>query len=81
MLKCLKPRKEIKIQCLVKKPEGSGKPSQRIKVLDILTNESTIYDSMSAAASALGIKHFAISKYIRNNQKSPYKKRYIFKKV
>jgi group I intron endonuclease len=63
------------------RPEGAGKPFQRISVLDLLKNEYTEYDSVSAAALALDIKPTIISRYFQNNQKSPYKKRYIFKKI
>jgi group I intron endonuclease len=38
------------------RPEGAGSPSQKIEVLDFLTNEKKIYDSMGAAALDLGIK-------------------------
>lgn len=63
------------------RPEGAGIPSQRISVMDILKNENTEYDSLSAAAKALGISYPTISNYIRTKQKNPYKKRFIFKKI
>ena len=63
------------------KPEGSGRPTQRIEVLDVLTNQKTEYDSIGAAALALNTKQSAISMYFVNNQKNPFKKRYIFKKI
>ena len=63
------------------KPEGSGRPSQRIVVLDLLTNERTEYDSMGAAVLALNIKQSIISMSFSNNQKKPYKGRYIFQKI
>jgi NUMOD1 domain len=64
------------------RPEGAGIPSQNIEVIDIKNNNKiTSYDSMSAAALALGIKQSRISTYFRQNQKSPYQGRYIFKKV
>lgn len=63
------------------KPEGSARPSQRIVVLDILTNESTEYESIGAAALALNTKQSRISMYFSNNQKKPFKGRYIFQKV
>ena len=44
-------------------------------------NQKTIYDSISAAGLTIGIKQNRISMYFKNNQKSPYKGRYIFKKV
>ena len=44
-------------------------------------NITTSYDSLSAAALALNLKQAIISMYFRQNQESPYKGRYIFKKV
>lgn len=61
--------------------EGSGRPSQRISVLNVINNNTSVYDSINAAALALGIKPTVISKYFINNQKKPYKGKYIFKKV
>lgn len=63
------------------KPEGSGRPFQKIEVLDLNTNEPTTYDSIHAAARALNILQSSISKYFANNQQKPYKGRYIFTKV
>ncbi|KAF3930964.1 hypothetical protein ABW19_dt0206623 [Dactylella cylindrospora] len=63
------------------KPKGSGCPPQRIEVFNVLTNERIEYDSIKAAALAINIKPSIISKYFINNQKSPYKKLYLFKKL
>lgn len=63
------------------KAEGAGRPSQRLSVLDLTTNEKTIYDSMSAAAEALEIKTSRITIYLKKGQKAFYKKRYIFQKI
>jgi hypothetical protein len=63
------------------KPEGSGRPVQRIEVLDLLTNEKLEYGSLGEAALALNIKQPRISMYFSNDQKKPYKGRYIFKKI
>ena len=63
------------------RPEGAGSPSQKIEVLDIKNNITTSYDSISAAALALGIKKNRISTYFINKQTKPFKGRYIFKKV
>nr|YP_009568477.1 GIY endonuclease [Drechslerella brochopaga]QBL02557.1 GIY endonuclease [Drechslerella brochopaga] len=63
------------------KPEGSGRSPQRIAVLDVLTNERTEYDSIGAASLALNIKQSRISMYFANNQKKPYKGRYVFQKI
>jgi group I intron endonuclease len=63
------------------RPEGSGSPSQKIEVIDIKNNITTVYDSICAAALALNIKQPRISMYFSRNQKKPYKLRYIFKKL
>jgi hypothetical protein len=60
---------------------GSGKPAQIISVLDVINNNTFEYDSMSAVATALGIKQSSISNYLRNNQTKPFKGRYIFSKI
>ncbi len=59
------------------KPEGSGRPSQHISVFDKETNETTCYDSISAAATALNFGHSSI-RYCLKSQ-NPYKGRYVFK--
>lgn len=59
------------------KPEGAGTPSKRVEVLNISTNESIVYDSISIAARAIGVKQPTISMYIKSQK--PYKKLYIFK--
>jgi alpha-ketoglutarate-dependent taurine dioxygenase len=54
--------------------------SQAIEVTDIQSNTTTYYNSMIEAARALNLpSHKAISNYIRNNQKKPYKGRYTLK--
>ena len=63
------------------KLKGSGKPSQIIEVSDIKNNQTTTYDSISAAAKALNIKQSTITNYILLNQQKPYKGIYTFKKV
>jgi len=63
------------------KPEGSGRASQIIQVLDVTTNVTTEYNSMGEAALSLNIKQPLISTYFSNNQTKPYKGRYIFKKI
>jgi len=54
---------------------------QKIEVTDLTRNQTTIYESIRAAGRALDIKQSRISTYFRQNQKSPYQGRYIFKKV
>ena len=56
---------------------GAGSPSQKMEVIDIQNNITTIYDSMSSAASALNIRKSTISGYFSHNRKL-YKNRYIF---
>jgi group I intron endonuclease len=63
------------------KPVGSGRPCQKIEVFDNKNNQATIYDSISEAARALGIKKSVISWYFARNANNSYKGRYIFKKV
>jgi group I intron endonuclease len=60
------------------RPQGAGKSSQPVEVIDIKNNIKTIYDSISAAALALGIKSATISKYFSNDQKKPYNSQYVF---
>jgi len=61
--------------------EGSGKASQVIEVVDLEEKTTITYDSKSAAARALNIRNSNIDMYFLNNQKKPYKGRYIFKKL
>jgi hypothetical protein len=63
------------------RPKESGKPSQRISVLDVINNNTSVYDSISAAAITLGIRPETISKYFSLNQTKPYKGKYIFQKL
>lgn len=62
------------------KPEGAGKPCQKIEVIDTKNNTTTKYDSMTAAALALNTNHSVITQYFARNQKL-YKNRYAFKKL
>ncbi|KAG0632589.1 GIY-YIG endonuclease, partial [Tuber brumale] len=52
----------------------------KMQFFDKDTNETTRYDSISAAARALNIKQAHISMYFANNQQKPYKGRYTFNK-
>ena len=61
--------------------KNAGSPFQRIEVLDLLTNKSTEFDSISAAALALNIRSSSISTYFADNRTTPFKKRYLFKKI
>ena len=64
-----------------KKPEGSGSPSIKIKVLDILTGTSTIYCSISEAAKALKCPSSSVSVYFLRKRETPFKKRYLLQKL
>jgi len=55
--------------------------SIKIEVIDLELNTVTNYASIRAASRVLDINHNTIRKYFERNQKSPYKGRYIFKKV
>jgi group I intron endonuclease len=63
------------------RPEGAGKLAQSITVIDLEKNIEIVYNSLSEAATALCIRRSAISLYLKNNQKKPYKNRYIFIKI
>ena len=63
------------------RPEKAGKASQKLLVIDVLTNESKEFESMAAAARYLNISQSAISNYLRLNQKKPYLKRYFLKRL
>jgi group I intron endonuclease len=64
-----------------KKREGSGRPPQAIEVFVLETGNKNTYESTGEAGRALNIDSSTISRYLRNNQKKPYKGRYIFTKI
>lgn len=67
---------------MVGKNKGENSPlSTKIEVRDILTNESTIYPSIRVTGESLNIKYSVITSFISRNQLTPYKGKYIFKKV
>ncbi len=55
--------------------------AKKIEVIDLETNQANTYNSIKAAAKALGIPQCSISRYFTKNQQSSYKGRYIFKKT
>jgi group I intron endonuclease len=63
------------------RPEGSGRPCQRIEVFDNQSNQTNIYDSLGEAGRALNISKAIIASYLKRNQQKPYKGQYIFKRV
>ncbi len=54
---------------------------KKIEVADLQTGISISYNSMSEAAKAINTRHSSISNYFASNQKTPFKKRYLFKKI
>ena len=55
--------------------------SVEIEVMDLHLKTVTKYSSISAAGRALDLKSSSIGIYLRRNQKSPFKGRYVFKKI
>lgn len=63
------------------RPKGAGILPQVIEVIDKENNDNkNTYPSIREAALALKILPSVITNYFKNNQKNPYKKRYIFVK-
>jgi hypothetical protein len=52
--------------------------AQKIEVLDLETNISTISNSFKEASRAINIRQGSISHYFKRNQIKPLKKRYLF---
>jgi group I intron endonuclease len=63
------------------RPAGAGSPSKAINVFDNETKLTTTYESIGEAARLLDINKTIISQYIRNNQKKPYKGKFVFTKI
>ena len=55
--------------------------SKSIEVTDLKNNTTNIYSSVTSAADALGVAKGSISMYFSGKQSTPYKNRYILKKV
>jgi hypothetical protein len=51
----------------------------KIEVFDKDTNQTTYYNSINEAATALNCNHTSIMYNIKSKQKKPYKGRYVFK--
>jgi group I intron endonuclease len=60
------------------RPEAAGRLSQVIEVFDNKKNQTTPYDSISAAARSLDINKYLIFMYLAKNPKKPYKAQYTF---
>jgi len=63
------------------RPEGAGRPSVRIEVLDMETGTKNTYESMSDAARSLGVASGSVRMYFASNTQKPYKSSYILSKV
>ena len=74
-------RAKMSIAKAGKRPEGSGRPSQKVEVMDIKNNIKTRYDSISAAALALNIRRATIYDYLACNEQKVYKNKFIFKRL
>lgn len=57
------------------------KTSKKLEVINVNTNESTIYTSIGAAARELNLRQPAISLYLKQNRSKPFKGLYWFKLV
>jgi len=55
--------------------------SQKIEVIDVTTNTSTIYPSMTTAGKSLGIRQPCISLYLKDKRTKPYRGKWIFKLI
>jgi group I intron endonuclease len=72
----------VKISVSMKGNYSMNRPTaQKIEVTDLQTGISISYNSMGQAAKALNILPSSISSYFAYNQKTPFKKRYLFKKI
>lgn len=56
--------------------QNENKNTKKIKVIDLETNEETIYPSFTLAAQALGVKPSSLSGYFFKKRTNPFKKRY-----
>jgi len=57
------------------------KTSQKLEVINVETNEITLYPSISATARALGYHQASLSLYLKDNRTKPFKGKYLFKLV
>jgi LAGLIDADG endonuclease/NUMOD3 motif/GIY-YIG catalytic domain len=63
------------------RPEGAGRPSQKIEVLDIKNNITTKYESISETISALKVGRTTLFRQLSSKNPKPYKNQYIFKRL
>lgn len=68
-------------QDAVVKVKKVQKTSKKLKVVNVNTNEVTIYHSVTAAARSLGLRQTSISTYLIKNRTNPFKGKYLFKLV
>jgi hypothetical protein len=57
------------------------KTFKKIEVTDVLTNNITIFHSITSAARSLNIYQASISLYLKDKRIKPFKGRYIFKLI
>jgi hypothetical protein len=55
--------------------------SKSLKVVNINTNEITVYPSITLAAKVLGLRQASISLYLKDNRTKPFKGLYLFELV
>jgi len=55
--------------------------AQQLEVLDLETNDKTLYSSIREAARALNCRDTTIHHHIKSNSKYPYRGRYSFERV
>jgi hypothetical protein len=60
---------------------GKQVSSQKVEVTDLLTNRVSTFVSVSLAAKSLGVRQTSISLYLKEGRKTPYRKRYLFKRI
>lgn len=63
------------------KISASQPKSIKVEVLDLETNITTIYNTVSAAAKAIGAHKSSIFAYLQRENSKPYKKRDIIQKI
>lgn len=63
------------------RPEGSGRSSVSIEVLDLKTGTKTVYPSMSDVARALDVPTGSVRSYFSRNTQKPFKGQYKLSKI
>ena len=81
LLKIVSPYMHSSMLFKLKSTLNTPKNRNKIEVLDVENNTTTVYDSMGEAAKNLKISQSGISQHLSRNKVKPYKSRYIFKKI